>query len=94
MNHTTFAEFESQAKAAGFDEVLERVWAPDLVVDTHSHSFAARVQVVQGELWLNCGNSTQHLQVGGGFELAAGQPHAERYGPQGATFWLARRHPH
>ena len=93
MNATTFEEFEAQARAVGFDEALERHWAPDTVVDTHSHPFDADAVVTQGEMWLSCGGSTRHLLPGDTFTLAHGVPHAERYGPQGATYWVARRNP-
>ena len=46
----SFAEFESRAKAQGFNEVLERKWEPGQVVGTHSHPFDASAQVVQGEM--------------------------------------------
>lgn len=44
-----------------------------------------------GEMWLTVEGSTRHLLPGDRFELAAGVLHAERYGPQGATYWVARR---
>jgi hypothetical protein len=34
---------------------------------------------------------TRHLTRGGEFELAANEPHAERYGADGATYRVARR---
>ncbi|WP_269631053.1 hypothetical protein [Pelomonas sp. BJYL3] len=42
-------------------------------------------------MWLTVEGSTRHLLPGDLFELAAGVLHAERYGPQGATYWVARR---
>ncbi len=92
MNTPSFAEFEAAALAQGFDEVLERVWKPGQVLDTHTHPFAVQALVVQGSLALTCGDSTRQLSAGDRFELALGVPHAEHYGPQGATFWVARRH--
>ncbi|MBT9552640.1 MAG: AraC family ligand binding domain-containing protein [Hydrogenophaga sp.] len=86
----SFDSFKSAALAEGFDEVLERVWAPDTVLDTHSHPFAVKALVVQGEMWLTVGDETQHLVPGELFELEHGVPHAERYGPEGATYWVAR----
>lgn len=85
------ARFRAQALSDGYDEVLERVWAADTVVDTHTHPFAVRAVVTQGELWLTCSGQTLHLGVGSTFELPHSEPHAERYGPTGATFWVARR---
>ncbi len=92
MTEPTFAAFQAEHLAQGFDEVLERVWQPDLSVATHTHPFEVKAQVVAGELWLTVGDTTRHLRAGEGFELARGVPHAERYGAQGATFWVARRH--
>lgn len=92
MDIPTYGQFEATARAAGFDEVLERIWAPDTVLDTHTHPFAVSALVTAGELWLQCGEEIRHLRAGDRFELARAQPHAERYGAEGATFWVARRH--
>lgn len=89
---TTFDEFEATARATGFDEVLVREWAPDTVVDTHTHPFDVSALVIRGEMWLTVGPQTRHLQPGDRFTLDRDEPHAERYGPAGATFWAARRH--
>ena len=97
MSALTYAEFETQARAQGFDEVLERVWSPGHVVDIHTHPFDVSALMVQGELWLGCEgdntSETRHLRPGDRFDLVMDQPHTERYGPEGATFWAARRHP-
>jgi hypothetical protein len=86
-----FAAFERDALARGFDEVLERRWAPGTVLDTHTHPFAVDAVVTQGELWLTCEGRTQHLKPGDRFTLEREVPHAERYGDEGATYWVARR---
>ncbi len=87
----SFEEFERDARAGGADEVLVRDYAALQVVATHTHPFDASAIVVQGEMWLSCGDETRHLLPGDTFALANGTPHAERYGPQGATYWVARR---
>lgn len=87
----SFAEFERHARAAGFDEVLERSWPPGQVLDTHTHRFGVDALVVAGEMWLTVGADTQHLRRGDRFALERDVPHAERYGPEGATYWVARR---
>jgi AraC-like ligand binding domain len=88
----TFESFKTTALAAGFDEVLERRWEPDTVLATHTHPFAVQAIVTQGEMWLGCGGQVQHLKAGDRFSLERDVPHDERYGPQGTTFWAARRH--
>jgi mannose-6-phosphate isomerase-like protein (cupin superfamily) len=91
MNANNFDGFEFEARAAGFDEAVARKWAPNKVVETHSHPFDADAVVMQGEMWLTCGDNTCHLKSGDTFSLASGVLHAERYGPQGTTYWVARR---
>lgn len=91
MSSIAFNEFEADAKAQGFEEVLERQWKPLTVVDVHTHPFAAKALVVGGEMWLTVGDSTRHLLAGDTFELDAEVPHSERYGSDGATYWVARR---
>ena len=91
MNATNFDAFRADALAAGFDEALERHWPANAVLDTHSHAFTAEAVVTQGEMWLTCGDDTQYLTPGTTFKLAHDVPHSERYGPEGATYWVARR---
>ncbi|MDN4589625.1 AraC family transcriptional regulator [Xenophilus aerolatus] len=87
----TFLEFEAESLAAGFDEVLERVWPPGAVLDTHRHPFGVSALVVQGTLWLGCEGATRELHAGDRFTLDADVPHDERYGDEGATYWVARK---
>jgi quercetin dioxygenase-like cupin family protein len=91
MATLTYEQFEAAARAEGFDEMLVREWQPGQVLDTHSHPFAVKALVVRGEVWLTEGERVRHLRAGDGFELARDVPHAERYGEEGATFWVARR---
>jgi hypothetical protein len=86
-----FAAFEVEARRLGYDEVLERRWEPGTVLPTHTHPFAVAARVVQGEMWLRVGEVCQHLHPGEHFMLDADVPHDERYGPEGATYWVARR---
>ena len=87
----TFDAFTAEHRAAGADEVLERSWKPNQVIDTHTHPFSVKALVVRGEMWLTVGRNTQHLRAGDRFELASDVEHAERYGADGATYWVARR---
>ncbi len=91
FNSSSFAAFEADALAAGYHEALQRQWPADTVLDTHSHAFDAEAVVTQGEMWLACGGQTQHLTTGASFKLAREVPHSERYGADGATYWVARR---
>ena len=93
MDAPSFSEFEAAARREGYDEVAERIWPANTVVETHQHPFAVKAIVVAGEMWLTEGQITRHLRAGDRFELDEGVPHAERYGAAGATYWAARRHP-
>lgn len=86
-----FREFAASARALGFDEVVEREWKPHTVVQVHEHPFAVKALVVRGEMWLTVADDTRHLTAGDVFELDVNVPHAERYGSDGATYWVARR---
>nr|WP_315261998.1 AraC family ligand binding domain-containing protein [uncultured Limnohabitans sp.] len=91
MNLPSFDEFRQKALAAGFDEVIEREWAPNTVLETHAHPFGVHAIVTRGEMWLTMNGHTQHLQPGAIFELEPNVPHDERYGAQGAIYWVARK---
>ena len=90
MTSPTLESFTKQALDEGFDGVLVREWAPDLVLDTHTHPFAVSAYVARGEYWLTVGDQVKHLKTGDSFRLARDVAHAERYGAQGATVWVAR----
>ena len=92
MTLPTFEEFQAEVQPQGYDQVLVREWAPNQRVDTHTHPFDANALVVRGELVLTCGDVARTLRAGERFTLARDQPHTEAYGPDGATFWVGRRH--
>lgn len=85
-----FPDFEAAERARGCTEVIVRSWPANQVLEAHTHPFHARALVVEGEMWLTVDGATEHLGPGDRFEVAAGTPHAERYGPEGATYWVAR----
>lgn len=92
MNTPTLESFTAQSLDEGFDEILVREWEANLKLDTHTHPFDVSARVVRGEYWLTVGDEVQHLKAGDCFRLARHVPHAELYGPQGATVWVARAH--
>lgn len=88
----TYADFRDQMLANGYDEVLERPWAPGTVIPTHTHPFEAEALVVAGEMWLSVrGRPTRHLLPGDRFHLQPDEAHEERYGDSGVTYWVARK---
>lgn len=91
MNYMTYDEFRQLKLAQGYDQVLEREWEPLLEHGDHMHPFDTDALVVRGELWLMVDDQTRHVQTGDTFTMARGVVHSERYGPEGATFWAARK---
>jgi quercetin dioxygenase-like cupin family protein len=91
MQHIDLDEFRARSRDRGFDEVVERSWDAGVEVKSHSHPFSVEAVVVAGEMWLTIGAQTRHLRPGDTFTLDRDTPHAERYGPSGATYWAARR---
>ncbi len=90
-NPGSLEEFRQSPLVQGCDEVREREWPASTVLAEHAHPFAARALVVRGEMWLRIGDlPEQHLRAGDTFEVGRGVTHAERYGPEGATFWVGR----
>lgn len=91
MTLPTFEAFETEARAGGATEVLARDWPANAVIEEHTHPFAVSALIVRGQLWLTCQGQTRELGPGDRFTLAHSEPHAERYGPEGATYWVGRR---
>lgn len=87
----TFDTFQARKLSEGYDQVLVREWAPNFANEIHSHPFDTEALVAQGEFWLTIHGQTTHYQAGDRFHVARDVLHAERYGPQGAVFWAARK---
>ncbi len=90
MTLPTLEQFTHTAQSEGFDEIVVREWAPDMQVDEHAHPFDVSALVVRGEFWLTVSGETRHFGAGESFRLNRLIPHAEQYGPQGATVWVGR----
>lgn len=85
--------FREQALAEGYEEPLLRHWDAHTVLPTHTHPFDAFAVLVAGEMVLKVEGRSQTLRTGDCFALTRDVPHEEHYGPDGAAFWVARRHP-
>lgn len=90
--YDTFEAFKAAAEQQGFGEVLVREWEPNHETPEHEHPFDVQAQMVRGDFWLTLKGQTRHLRPGDTFSVPRNTRHAERYGPQGATFWAARGH--
>lgn len=85
------ATWEAALAADGYKETLTRRMEPGQVAPEHSHPFDARLLILEGEFILTCRGETRRYGPGEAFELAADTPHAEAFGPQGATYLVGRR---
>lgn len=87
--------FEALARLQGYEAVLVREWAAGQATGEHRHPFDVMAVVARGGFELTTGAAgtpqRQTLRAGDAFLLAKELPHAERYGPEGATLWVARR---
>jgi hypothetical protein len=90
-SHANLTEFTAQAMEDGFDEVVQKEWAPNLAVGKHTHPFDVKVQLSAGQVELTFDSGVQTYQAGQGFFIARGVEHSELYGSEGATFWVARK---
>ncbi len=90
-SHANLTEFTAQAMDDGFDEVVQKDWAPNLAVQKHTHPFDVRVQISAGQVQLSFASGTETYKAGQSFYLARDVEHAEQYGPEGAHFWVARK---
>lgn len=75
----------------GFTEVLTVTRAANGALDTHSHPFAAKALILSGEISIRTATADRTYQPGDVFQLAAHEPHTERYGPRGVSYLVGRR---
>jgi quercetin dioxygenase-like cupin family protein len=85
------AAFEAGLERDGFAEVFTRRMEPGQELHDHTHPFDARVLILEGEYLLEQDGTTRRFLPGEHFEVPAGVPHAESFGPHGASFIVGRR---
>lgn len=83
--------FEKELRERGYAEIATREWEAGRAVPEHTHPFDARALVLEGEVTLTWAGQSRTCRAGDVFEMAAGTPHTEQYGPAGAKFLLGRR---
>jgi quercetin dioxygenase-like cupin family protein len=84
--------FEARLRAEGYDEILTKTLAPDVVIPDHTHPFDVLALVLDGEATIDCGQGPRTYRPGDTLEVARGVVHSERYGPNGYSFLVGRRH--
>lgn len=84
------ATFEQGLKADGYEPVERRMDANSFNPE-HVHEFDARVMLLDGEMTITRPTGAQTFHPGDICELAAGTPHSEQCGPNGALYLAGRR---
>jgi hypothetical protein len=87
----TFESFQVEMLSQGFDHVVIKEWAPHFANELHDHDWHTTALVAQGDFWLTRHGKTIHHTKGDLFTVSKGEIHSEKYGPEGATFWAARK---
>ena len=87
------ATFETELRAQGYGEVVDRQMEAAVVNPEHAHEFDARLLVLEGAMTIASEGAERTYQTGDTFAMAAGCRHAERAGPEGARYLAGRRYP-
>ena len=85
------ATFRAELAAEGFPEpqLVER--SSDDMPSEHTHEFTATALILAGEFSVVTRDRTTTCRAGDTFTLAAGVPHYERYGAEGARFLISKK---
>lgn len=88
MNKDQFLELLSQS---GFPDPIEVQQAPNGGLDRHTHPFAVRALVLEGDIEIETDEGTRRYLAGDVFELRYEQPHTETYGSLGVKYLASRK---
>ena len=83
-------DFEAALARDGFPDIAERALAAGKSVPMHTHPFAVRAFVLDGEITLTTGAGARTYRTGEVFVMAAGHEHAETVGPDGVRYVVGR----
>jgi quercetin dioxygenase-like cupin family protein len=87
------ATFRAKLAAEGFPEPQLVEKSPADMPSEHAHDFTATALILAGEFSVVTRDGTTTCRAGDTFTLAAGVPHYERYGAEGARFLISRKTP-
>lgn len=85
------ADFERQCQAEGYGEIVDRTMEANRFNPEHAHEFDACVLVVDGEMTITRDGKAEIFRPGDICTLAAGTPHTEKSGADGARYLAGRR---
>ena len=84
-------EFLQELAAAGFAAPVLVSREPSGFLAEHSHPFEAKALIASGSIAITCNGTTRVYCEGDIFHLAPEEPHSERYGEQGVSYWAGRK---
>ena len=84
------AEFEAGLTRDGFPDIGERELDAGKSVPKHTHPFAVRALVLDGEITLTTGEGAQTYRAGDVFVMEPGREHVETVGPRGVRYIVGR----
>jgi quercetin dioxygenase-like cupin family protein len=90
MDRTTF---ETELRAHGYAEMVDRRMDANAVNPEHAHEFDAQLLVLEGAMTIACEGQERTYRAGDTFSMAAGCRHGERAGADGARYLAGRRYP-
>jgi len=86
------ADFETELRAQGYQEIVDRRMDAKATNPEHSHEFDARLLILEGEMTVVCDGEERAYRAGDTFAMTAGRRHTERCGPDGVRYLAGRRY--
>ena len=86
------AEFETECRAQGYHEIVDRQMEANTTNAEHSHEFDARLLVLEGEMTVTSEGQERTYRSGDSFAMTVGCRHAECSGPEGTRYLAGRRY--
>jgi quercetin dioxygenase-like cupin family protein len=84
--------FETELSRAGYTAIETKTIEPKPVNSAHTHDDIVRGLVLDGIFIVTKGNKPTAYRAGDIFQVAAGEPHTEAFGPQGARVMVGRKY--
>ena len=86
------AEFEKQLQSDGFTSIEIKNYSPRPANDAHGHEFSVRGLVLEGAFTVVRDENSVTYRPGQVFDVAAGVPHSEEIGSDGARILVGRKY--
>jgi quercetin dioxygenase-like cupin family protein len=85
--------FETELRAQGYGEVVDRRMEANAVNTEHAHEFDACLLVLDGAMTITSEGNQRTYRAGDTFSMSAGCRHAEQCGSEGVRYLAGRRYP-